>query len=122
MMQQYAHSIAFLPMFSGFGGALVSRSLFILGESLILRFRDRPELQQVTPQAREYVTMTIHMAVDRIEDQAELARLQSAVLPEGFRNMPLPESKALAQVAGQLEDLCREAVSGKSWTIPLVQE
>ena len=66
--------------------------------------------------------MTLHMAIDRIEDQAELSRMQSSVLTEGFKNMPLPESRALEQVVGQLEDVCNEAVSGQSWTNPLARE
>ena len=122
MMQQYALTITFLPMIVGFGSALASHCLFDTGEFLIRRFRDRPKFRQLTPRSDEYITMTLHMAIDRIEDQAELSRMQSSVLTEGFKNMPLPESRALEQVVGQLEDLCNEAVSGQSWTNPLARE
>jgi len=65
--------------------------------------------------------MTIHLAVDQIEDQAELSRLQSPVMLEGFKKMSLPESSDLEHIVRQLEDLCNEAISGKSWTIPLAK-
>jgi hypothetical protein len=121
MMQQYAHTIAFLPMMVGFGSGLASHCLFDIGEFMIKRFRDRPQFKQLTPRADEYVTITIRMAVDQIEDQAELSRLQSPVMLEGFKQMPLPEPGELEQVMGQLEDLCSEAICGKSWSNPLVQ-
>ena len=122
MMQQHAHTITFLPMIVGFGSGLASHCLFVIGEFMIKRFRDRPKFQQLTSRADEYVTMTIHMAIDQIEDQAERARLQSPVMLEGFKAMPRPESRALEQVVGQLEELCNEAISGKSWSAPLARK
>lgn len=122
MMQQYAHTIAFLPMTAGFCGGLASRSLFIIGEFLVQRFRGRAKFRQVTPRADEYIAMAIHMAIDRIEDQVEMATLQSPSLQDELRKMAPPtDNLRLEQVISQLEDLCSEAVSGKSWTSPLVK-
>ena len=122
MMQQHAHTIAFLPMIVGFGSGLASHCLFDIGKFMITRCRARPDFRRLTPQADAYITMTIHMAVDQIEDQNELSRLQSPVLLEGFKKMPRPESTELEHVVYQLEELCREAISGQSWTSPLAQE
>lgn len=122
MMQQYAHTIAFLPMTAGFCGGLASRSLFIIGEFLVQRFRGRARFRLVTPRADEYIAMAIHMAIDKIEDQLELATLQSPSLQDELRKMAPPaDNLRLEQVINQLEDLCGEAVSGKSWTSPLVK-
>lgn len=123
MMQQYAHTIAFLPMHAGFANGLASRSLFIIGEYLVQHYRGRPKFQQMTPLADDYISMTIHMAIDRIEDQAELAKLQSPILLEELRRMPPPaDNRRLEKVIAQLEDLCNEAIAGQSWTSPLVKE
>jgi nucleoside-diphosphate-sugar epimerase len=123
MMQQFAHTIAFLPMTSGFDNGLVSRSLFVIGEFLIQRFRAQPKFEQLTPQAGDYITMTIHMAVDQIEDHIELSRLQSPLLLEELKKMPPPKTnKRLEKIVIQLEDLCSEATSGQSWTSPLVKD
>lgn len=123
MMQQYAHTIAFLPMTAGFNNGLVSRSLFVIGEFLIQRFRGQPNFRKLTPQADDYIAITLHMAIDRIEDQIELARLQSPVLLEQLKKMPPPENNTrLEKIVRQLEELCREAQSGQSWSSPLVQE
>lgn len=122
MMQQHAHTIAFLPMIVGFGSGLASHCLYDIGKCMINRCRDRSDFRQLAQQAEEYITMTIHMAVDQIEDQNEISRLQSSVLLEGFRKMPRPESSELEQVVLQLEQLCREAISGQSWTRPLAQK
>jgi hypothetical protein len=66
--------------------------------------------------------MAIHMAIDRIEDQVEMATLQSPSLQDELRKMAPPtDNLRLEQVISQLEDLCSEAVSGKSWTSPLVK-
>ena len=118
MMQQHAHAIAFLPMMTGFGSTLASHCLYVIGELLIERFRTRPEFRELSPDAEEYVAMTIHMAIDRIEDQAELARAQSTVPLRGFREMALPTAAALDQVAARLEQLGAEAASGKPWARP----
>ena len=83
---------------SGFDNGLVSRSLFVIGEFLIQRFRAQPKFLQLTPQADDYITMTIHMAVDQIEDHIELSRLQSPVLLEELKKMPPPEEQ---QPAGE---------------------
>ncbi len=123
MMQQYAHTIAFLPMISGFDNGLVSRSLFVIGEFLIQQFRAQPKFLQLTPQADDYIAMTIHMAVDQIEDQIELSRMQSPTLLEELKKMPPPsDNKRLEGIVAQLESLCSEANSGQSWTSPLVTE
>ncbi len=122
MMQQYAHTIAFLPMTAGFANGLASRSLFILGEYLIHRFRGRSRFRLLTPRADDYITMTIHMAIDRIEDQMELAKLQAPGLTEELRATAVPRDNAeLEKVVGKLEELCREAASGQSWTSPLLR-
>ncbi len=122
MMQQHAHTITFLPMIVGFGSGLASHCLYDISEFMIKRFRDRPKFQHLTARADEYVAMAIHMAVDQIEDQNELSRLQSPVLLEGFKEMPRPANTELEHVVCQLEELCREAISGQSWTSPLAQE
>lgn len=123
MMQQYAHTIAFLPVSAGFENGLVSRSLFVIGELLIERFRSRPKFRQLTSKAEDYITMTIHMAIDQIEDQVELARLQSPLLLEELKKMPPPaDNHRLELVVTQLEELCNEAVAGHSWTSPTVKE
>jgi nucleoside-diphosphate-sugar epimerase len=123
MMQQYAHTIAFLPLNAGLSNGLASHTLFLLGDQLIARFRSRPEFQHLAPGADEYVAMTIHMAVDQIEDRLELARLQSPALREELRRLPPPaDNTRLEKVVNQLEDLCREAVSGQSWTSPPAED
>lgn len=123
MMQQYAHTIAFLPVTAGFENGLVSRSLFIIGELLIERFRSRPKFRQLTAKADDYITMTIHMAIDQIEDQLELARLQSPLLLEELKKMPPPaDNRRLESVVVQLEEICNEAVAGHSWSCPTVKE
>ena len=123
MMQQYAHTIAFLPLNAGLSNGLASYTLFLLGDQLIARFRSRPEFQRLAPGADDYVAMTIHMAMDQIEDRLELARLQSPALREELRRMAPPKNNTrLEKVVGQLEELCREAVSGQSWTSPPVED
>ena len=123
MMQQYAHTIAFLPLNAGLSNGLASHTLFLLGDQLIARFRSRPEFQRLAPGADDYVAMTIHMAMDQIEDRLELARLQSPALREELRRMAPPTNNArLEKVVNQLEELCREAVSGQSWTSPPVED
>ncbi|MDD2463945.1 MAG: NAD(P)-dependent oxidoreductase [Desulfobulbus sp.] len=123
MMQQYAHTIAFLPMSAGIAPGMASRSLFILGEYLIQRYRGRTLFERVTPRADDYITMTIHMAIDRIEDQMELARLQSPNLLEELGAMTPPlDNSELEKVVAKLKQLCSEAASGQSWTSPLLQE
>ena len=73
--------------------------------------------------ADDYITMTIHMAIDRIEDQMELARLQSPSLLEELGSMTPPlDNSELEKVVAKLEQLCSEAASGQSWTSPLLQE
>jgi nucleoside-diphosphate-sugar epimerase len=122
MMQQYAHTIAFVPMNTGFGNGCTSQCLFVISEYMIQRFRGRVQFQQQTPRADEYITMTIHMAADRIEDQVEMATLQSPGLVEEMRKSPPPTSnEQLEQVVTRLEELYNEAVSGKSWTSPLTK-
>ena len=61
----------------GFGSGLASSCLFDIGEYMVKQFRNRREFKQLTQRADEYITMTIHLAVDQIEDQMELARLRS---------------------------------------------
>jgi hypothetical protein len=121
MMQQYAHTIAFLLIVSGFDNGLVSRCLFVIGEFLIHRFRARSELLRLTPRADEYITMTIHMAVDQIEDSIEMSRLQSPAMLEELKKMPPQDNSDLEKIVAQLEDLCKEVTSGQSWTSPMIQ-
>jgi len=60
------------------------------------------------------------MAIDRIEDQSELSRMQNPRFSEGLAPDPLPvDNAALEDAVAQLEELCNEAVSGQSWTNPL---
>jgi hypothetical protein len=51
-----------------------------------------------------------------------LLTFQSPKLLDDFGKMPLPESSQyLEDIILQLENLCAEAISGKSWTSPLVK-
>jgi nucleoside-diphosphate-sugar epimerase len=119
-MRQYALIVASPPMEAGFSKAVESYCLFLIGEFLINRLRFLPELKQYAPRAEEYIPVIIHMAIDQIEDQSELSRMQNPRFPEGLAPSPLPEDNApLEDVVAQLEELCNEAVSGQSWTNPL---
>ena len=120
MMQQYAHTIAFLPMTLGFCNGIASHCLFEIGEFLVKRYRSQAQFTQLTAAADQYIAMTLHMAVDRIEDQSELAKRQSPGLLDQLRKAPPPQDPSrLDQVVAQLVELCNEAVSGKSWSNPL---
>ena len=123
MMQQYAHTIAFLPMTLGFCNGIASHCLFEIGEFLAKHFRARSQFKKLTASADEYIAMTLHMAVDRIEDQSEMAKRQSPRLLDQLRKAPPPQDTVrLDQVVAQLEELCNEAISGKSWSNPLNRE
>ena len=120
MMQQYALIVASQPMEAGFSKAVESHSIYCLGEYLIAQLRFLRELKQHSPQAEEYIPVVIHMAIDLIEDQAELLRMQSPRSLEEQERRPLPMDNApLEEVVIQLEELCNEALSGQSWTSPL---
>lgn len=120
MMQQYALIVASQPMEAGFSKAVESHCLYFIGEYLIARLRHMFELHQHTPQAEEYIPVVIHMAIDQIEDQAELLRMQNPRSLEELEQRPPPEDNApLEEVVIQLEELCNEALSGQSWTSPL---
>ena len=68
----------------------------------------------------EYIPVVIHMAIDQIDDQSELSRMQNPRFSQGLPEDPPPtHSVALEEVVAQLEELCHEAVSGQSWTNPL---
>jgi len=120
MMRQYALIIALQPMEAGFSKIVESHCLYFIGEFLIYRLRSLPELRQQTPRAEEYIPVAIHMAIDQIEDQAELSRMQNPRALEELAQRPPPEeSGPLEEVVSQLEELCNEATSGQSWTSPL---
>ena len=118
MMQQYACTIAFQPILTGMGMQLSSHLLFESGEELIARLRHLPQLHRLIVRADEYLTMMVHMAVDQVEDQFDLLRLQSPVPLEGFGSMPHPAVQDLERVIRQLEGLSREAAAGLSWSGP----
>lgn len=120
MMQQYALIVASQPMEAGFSKAVESHCLYCIGEYLISRLRFLPELQQHSPQAEEYIPVVMHMAIDQIEDQAELLRMQNPRSLEELEQRPPPmDNTPLEEVVIQLEELCNEALSGQSWTSPL---
>jgi hypothetical protein len=120
MMQQYALIVASQPMEAGFSKAVESHCIYCIGEYMISRLRFLPELKQLSPQAEEYIPVVIHMAIDQIEDQAELLRMQNPRSFEEQEQRPLPVDNApLEEVVIQLEELCNEALSGQSWTSPL---
>lgn len=119
-MRQYALIVASQPMETGFSKVVESYCLYLIGEFLINRLRSLPELKQHVSRAEEYVPVVIHMAIDQIEDQSELSRMQNPRFSEKIAQGPLPKDNApLEEVVAQLEKLCNEAVSGQSWTSPL---
>jgi len=120
MMRQYGLVVALQPMETGFSKAVESHCLYYIGEFLIYRLRHLPELRQCTPPVEEYISVALHMAIDQIEDQAELSRMQNPRLLEELATRPPPaDSGPLKEAVAQLEELCNEAVSGHSWTSPL---
>lgn len=119
MMQQYACTIAFQPVLSGMGMQAASERLFASGEELISRLRHLPHLHRLIVRADEYLAMMVHMAVDQVEDQFDVQRLQSPVPLEGFRDMPSFTMEELDKVIRQLEGLSREAAAGLSWSGPV---
>ena len=122
MMRQYAKTIAFLPSVGGFGSRVSSHCLFVIGNIISEKLRSRPEFSQKRPKVDDYITMTIQLAIDQIENQFELLTFQSPKLLDDFGKMPLHEnSKYIENIIHQLENLCAEAITGKSWTSPLVK-
>ncbi len=120
MMRQYALIISSQTMEAGFSKAMESHCLHVTGEVMIHRLRAMPELKQQAPRAEEYIPVVIHMAIDQIEDQSELSRMQNPRFSQGLAQGPPPEdNSSLEAVVAQLEELCNEAVSGQSWTNPL---
>lgn len=120
MMRQYALIIALQHMEAGISKTVESYCLYFIGEFLIYRLRFLPELRQDTPGSEEYIPVVIHMAIDQIEDQAELLRMQNPRSYEELEHQPPPADPGpLEEVISQLEELCREAISGQSWTSPL---
>ncbi len=120
MMRQYAFIIALQTMETGISKSVESYFLYAIGEFLISRLRFHPELLRHSPKAGEYIPVAIHMAIDRIEDQAELSRMQNPRLFEELERHPPPqETTAFEEVVIELERLCNEAVSGQSWSSPL---
>ncbi len=122
MMRQYAKTIAFLPSVGGFGKRVSSHCLFVIGNIISEKLRSLPEFRQKRPKVDDYITMTIQLAIDQIEDRFELLTFQSPKLLDDFGKMPLHEnSRYIEDIIHQLENLCAEAISGKSWTSPLVK-
>jgi len=122
MMRQYAKTIAFLPSVGGFGSRVSSHCLFVIGNSISEKLRSRPEFSQKRPKVDDYITMTIQLAIDQIENQFELLTFQSPKLLDDFGKMPLHEnSMYIENIIKQLENLCAEAISGISWISPLVK-
>jgi nucleoside-diphosphate-sugar epimerase len=120
MMRQYALIIALQHMETGISKTVESYCLYFIGEFLIYRLRLLPELRQHAPGAEEYIPVVIHMAIDQIEDQAELLRMQNPRSFDELEHQPPPDDPGpLEEVVSQLEELCREAISGQSWTSPL---
>jgi len=120
MMRQYALIVALQPMEAGFSKAVESYCLYYIGEFLIYRLRGMPELRQHTDRVEEFISVAMHMAIDQIEDQAELSRMQNPRLLEELATRPPPEDNGpMEEAIVQLEELCSEAVSGQSWTSPL---
>jgi len=67
--------------------------------------------------------MTIHLAIDQIEDRFELLGYQSPEMLEYLGKMPLPaNNREIERIVTPLEDLSQEAISGKSWTSPLAKK
>lgn len=120
MMRQYALIVALQPMEAGISKAMESHCLSFIGEFLIYRLHALPELHRQAPRAEEYIAVVMHMAIDQIEDQAELSRMQN---PRPFEELaqrsPPEDSSAFDEVFAQLVQLCNEAISGQSWTSPL---
>lgn len=120
MMRQYALIIALQPMEAGFSKAVESHCLDFMGEFLIQHLLFVPELKEFSSQAEEVIRVTLHSAVDQIEDQGELWRMQNPRMHEELKQRPPPEdSGPLDEVFNHLNELCAEAVSGQSWTSPL---
>lgn len=120
MMQQYACTITFQPVLSGVGMQRASQYLFDSSEYLIAQLRHQPHLCRLIDRADEYLAMIVHMAVDRVEDQFDLLRLQSPVPLEGFATMPPLTIDEIEGVIRQLEGLSREVVAGISWSGPVL--
>lgn len=122
MMRQYAKTIAFLPIAEGFENRTWSNCLFVIGSFISESLRSRPEFKQIKPKADDFIAMTIHLAIDQIEDRFELLGYQSPEMLEDLEKMPLPvNNKEIERIVTQLEELCQEAISGKSWTSPLAK-
>jgi len=121
MMQQYAITIAFLPSVGGFGNRISSHCMFVIGNFIGEKLRARPEFRQRKPGVDDYITMTIHQAIDQIEDQYELLTFQSSNLLDDLGKRPPENDKDIEEIISQLENLCQEAISGKSWTSPLTK-
>lgn len=123
MMQQYAKTIAFLPIIRGFGNRIPSHCLFVMSSVIAEKLRSRPEFRQRRPKADDFIVMTVHQAIDQIEDQFELLAQQSPKMIEDLGEMPPPEdNKEIEKIITRLEELCQEAISGKSWTSPLAKQ
>jgi nucleoside-diphosphate-sugar epimerase len=114
-LAQSAYDHAFAPMNMGFGDGFASHCLLVAGEHLIARFRHRSDFQRLTPGAPEYIAMTIHMAMDRIEDYVETNMRQiPEVAAELHASPPPADCAALGEAVAGLETLCRMAAAGTS--------
>ncbi len=120
MMRQYAKTIAFRPLVRWLGLRNLSDCMFVIGNLITDNLRSRPEFKQKKQKSDEFIAMTIHLAIDQIEDYYELLSFQYEEMLSENGKIPLPiASSEIEKVIRQLEDLCREAIAGQSWMSPL---
>lgn len=120
MMRQYAKTIAFRPLVRWFGFRNLSDCMFVMGNIISDNLQLRHDFSQKKPKVDNIIAMTIHLAIDQIEDFYELLSYQhEELLEQGEKTAPLVAISDIGKVIKQLEDLCQEAIAGQSWTSPL---